>query len=43
MDQIDRIGSIEYQQQVASIDSNYPVIVHFGVRPSALTYNGNPE
>uniref|UniRef100_A0A914VR38 RNase III domain-containing protein n=1 Tax=Plectus sambesii TaxID=2011161 RepID=A0A914VR38_9BILA len=42
MDQIDRNGSAEYQQQ-AAVGDKYPVIVHFGVRPSALTYNGNPE
>ncbi len=42
MDQMDRNGTPEYQQQ-AVMGDNYPVIVHFGVRPSALTYNGNPE
>ena len=42
MDQMDRNGSDEFQKS-SSPDSNFPVIVHFGIRPSSLTYNGNPE
>lgn len=31
------------ENDVAQTADNYPVIVHFGVRPAVLTYTGNPE
>lgn len=36
VDQLDR-------DQVSEETINYPVIVHFGIRPPQLSYAGNPE
>ncbi|KFD67209.1 hypothetical protein M514_07574 [Trichuris suis] len=38
LDQIDRTAVVP-----DCVDGCYPVIVHFGVRPAVMTYNGNPE
>ncbi|CDW57857.1 ribonuclease 3 [Trichuris trichiura] len=38
LDQIDRTTVVP-----DFVDGCYPIIVHFGVRPAVLTYNGNPE